>query len=305
MAEERRIGGMYVTPAIEMPVLYKFLVILLVVLMTGIAFSSAGCGSSTAVRNYVDQTKEILNDITASLVELKEYWVLPLEDQGNLKEELEGYNEAVEKGQALLDHVDSPAECRDLEDLMTYIVEKAKSIGTITTQFGDYAENMSESATDVSNLVAELEVHMTKKDLPTGARKMFETANSINATVHSNVPPPLFQGIQEEFNNFVTEMTEQFREASEKASHWRMDESDYPEEDEEGEEDEPQDNYRNKALTPILEDIPGQWAEFNAEMAQWMEAARELSGLNAAYAEFDELIIQAQGEIDAIEKKYL
>ncbi|MBN2168252.1 MAG: hypothetical protein JW738_03330 [Actinobacteria bacterium] len=306
LAVEDRLTGSYVSKRAFLPLPTRFPVSSIIILLISLSIIITGCGSSAAANGYIEQTKDILDGISNSLAELKEYWTLPLEDQGGLKKTLDEYNEAVDKGQELLDHVDSPAPCRDLEDLLTYVMEKAKLIGTLTTQFGDYTEDMSKVATDISDLVGELEVFMTKKGLPAGARQMFEKANSINADVKSTIPPPLFQGVQVEFTDFMAGITEQFQKAAEKASGWKPEDSGSTDEEEQAEEDaEPQDNYKNKALTPMLEDVPEKWLEFNAKLAEWMEAAREVSGLNTSYAEFDQLMLQTKEEIKKIEKKYL
>lgn len=309
MAVENRLAGFHGSRRALSAVPARFLIISIVGLLAASSILVAGCGSSAAVNSYVGQTRDILDGISNSLTGLKEYWTLPLEDQGSLKETLGEYNEEVDKGQDLLDHVDSPVQCRDLEDLLTYLVEKAKLIGTLTTQFADYTEDMSRIATDISDLVAELEVFITKKSLPTGARQMFEKTNSINADVKSTIPPPLFQGIQVEFTDFMAVMNEKFQKAAEKADGWRPEDSpatgEEEQEEERDEEAEPQDSYRNKALMSMLEDVPEQWLEFNAKLAEWMGAARELSGLNAAYAEFDQLMLQTKEEIRKIEKKCL
>lgn len=271
----------------------------------------SGCSSiEEAVNVYTEKAGIIIDDLNKSMAELKNYWVLPLVEQGDLKDAQEEYGKSVDEVQDLIDHVDAPKACRDLENQLAMIEEKAKSINRMTTPFSDFMDDMSGVAVEIEDLISELEVFQKKKDLQTGVRQMYDKANSIYSEVKSKVPPPLFQGIQAEFIKFMGGFTEQFYKAAERASNWSLEEEtryeDEGESREDGDEDEAgaKDNYRNSALEPFLENIPDDWEEFNADLNEWMAAAREVGGLNTAYLEMEQMVVQAVAEMQKLQKKY-
>ncbi|MFH1150437.1 MAG: hypothetical protein V1748_08175 [Actinomycetota bacterium] len=283
----------------------------IVTLLVGMALLAgvAGCGNS-GVQQYTTQVGSTIFALNNAEGEIKKPWGLPLAQQGNAPEAVAAFRKELESAQEKLDATDAPQVCRKLDNTLRDIVDQGRVMADIATGYSDYVGDMSSFATQMDTLVATLQTLSEANDIPSGLAGLVTTAEKIEREAKAVVPPSVFNGFHQEIVGYMSELVSTLYDAKkvlgeEKQQPVDIDEENTtPEDEEEGTAPDARTEEQNRAIEPLLEDIPDDWARFNGQMNSMLDTVRGVIGLNAKIAEIEGLIGQAVTEIQSLEKQY-
>jgi hypothetical protein len=271
------------------------------------AVTLPGCGGNKAITDYAEHVNETVSNLNAKSTELKKLWLVPVSDQAGMQEVLADYRKALAEAQETIDSTDPPEQCLDLETLLRKTVSSGRELADMYSPFADYAARVGPIAARIGEIVAELETLLEDSDVPSGLAGLTEQMEEASSDLAARVPPLLFQGMNDEFREFMGSLVATFQKASKEVG---KDSNAYPYQDtqptEEDEEESAgsQPESRSSRVEPLLEDVPDEWADFSAEFVALMDVALEVSGVKAKNAEVENYVGQAWAQVEKLKKQY-
>jgi hypothetical protein len=268
----------------------------------------SGCGGDTATRAYLVQANLILSDINNKAGELKKLWAMPLADQGNLSKALADYRKALGNAQAKLDSSHPTAKSIKLDNQLRTAVDKGRELADLYSPFADYYDRAAPLANQVTEVISTLEALQKTPDPASGLAGLAERSRGLDAQARSIVPPAVFNGMHQEFEQFILGMVTSFDSASnQSASSQNTYDTLTPEGQDYGTTTpgtQQQQRSRSRRTTTSVDSLTQDWARFNGQLSALMDSVRDVVGVKAKNAEVEGIIGQAVAEIQNLQKQF-
>lgn len=268
----------------------------------------AGCGGDTATKVYLLQANLILADINTRAGELKKLWAMPLADQGNLSKALTDYRKALGDAQVKLDASHPTEKTIKLDNQLRLAVDKGRELADLYSPFADYYTNAAPLANQVTEIVSTLEALQKTPDPASGLAGLAERSRGLDSQARSIVPPAVFTGMHQEFEQFIQGMVTSFESASNQSSSSQNSyETQTPEGQDYGTTTTPgtrQQSSRSRRTQTSVDNMTQDWARFNGQLSAIMDGVRDVMGVKSKNAEVESVIGQAIVEIQSLQKKF-
>jgi hypothetical protein len=266
----------------------------------------SGCGGDTATRAYLVEANLILSDINNKAGELKKLWAMPLADQGNLSKALADYRKALGNAQAKLDSSHPTAKSIKLDNQLRTAVDKGRELADLYSPFADYYDRAAPLANQVTEVISTLEALQKTPDPASGLAGLAERSRGLDAQARSIVPPAVFNGMHQEFEQFIQGMVTSFDSASNQSAS-----SQNTYDTEQGQDNgtitpgtQQQQRSRSRRTTTSVDSLTQDWARFNGQLSALMDSVRDVVGVKAKNAEVEGIIGQAVTEIQSLQKQF-
>lgn len=284
---------------------------LLLVVVLGLMVLCCGCGSSKQdVVDYLDMSGGLVDDLDSKCTEVKNYFPWPLADQGEVKNKLREFRKAITEARSEVDRIDAPEPCRQLSDNLRHLIARGQSFANSLTQYSDYVASMAPVARQVEEMAGVLLQLEESQDIPSGFVGLVARLDKINSDYNAVIAPAELGEVHAAFGDFLQSVNEDFASAKKKIGYGGQEpESSAPQTAPDYDSDtatqrDTRVSKEHKAVAPLLEGIPAQWAEFNQVLTTMLGRVLTDNGSVATDAGFVMLRDEIRAQLDELKKEY-